>query len=209
MTPLGNGLSAAEDYENALTVGKAELSMLWRFGAAERDILVVQGNLAGMYNKLGQNEQALNMYREVYSGHLKLLGEEHGDTLAAAYNYVLPLIDLRRPGEVKSLMRKTIPVARRILSENSELTLSMNQVYALALYDDDGATLVDVREAVTTLEDSLRISRRVLGGAHPLTMAIELNLKGARMVLSAHEAAWRRTVTPPGYFLKFRHKYFT
>ena len=33
------------------------------------------------------------------------------------------------------------------------------------------------QEAVTTLEDSQRIARRVFGGAHPLTMGIEDSLQ--------------------------------
>ena len=45
----------------------------------------------------------------------------------------------------------------------------------------------DLREAVTTLEDARRIARRVLGGAHPLTEAIETSLREARAVLRARE----------------------
>ena len=58
--------------------------------------------------------------------------------------------------------------------------------YAEALYNDDGATLDDLREAVTTLEDATRIARRVLGGAHPTAVAIEANLQKARAALRAH-----------------------
>ena len=50
---------------------------------------------------------------------------------------------------------------------------------------DDDATLDDLREAVTTLEDVGRIARRVFGGAHPLTMDIEENLR--RAALAARE----------------------
>ena len=49
----------------------------------------------------------------------------------------------------------------------------------VALYLDTGATLDDLREAVTTLEDTERTARRVLGGAHPLTKSIELALRKA------------------------------
>ena len=59
--------------------------------------------------------------------------------------------------------------------------------FAQSLYKDPAATLDDLREAVTTLEDTVRIARRVLGGAHPLTSAIELNLQNARAALRAHE----------------------
>ena len=55
----------------------------------------------------------------------------------------------------------------------------------MALYKDAGATLGDLREAVTTLEDTARIARRVLGGAHPVTSAIEDESRDARDALYA------------------------
>ena len=63
-------------------------------------------------------------------------------------------------------------------------------IYAAALNNDPSATLDDLRESVTTLEDTAPIARRVLGGAHPLTGAIENNLRDARAALRARE-------TPP------------
>ena len=50
-----------------------------------------------------------------------------------------------------------------------------------------GATLDDLREAVVTLEDSERIARRVLGGAHPTTVGIESSLENSREALRARE----------------------
>ena len=52
---------------------------------------------------------------------------------------------------------------------------------------DDGAPLDDLREAVTTLHDAALIARRVLGGAHPLTVGIERSLQKARAALRARE----------------------
>ena len=49
------------------------------------------------------------------------------------------------------------------------------------------ATLDDVRKAATTLEETDRTARRVLGGAHPLTSVIENNLLLARAALRARE----------------------
>ena len=57
----------------------------------------------------------------------------------------------------------------------------------IILYFDAGATLEDLREAVTTFEDIVRIARRVLGAAHPLTTGIEKQLQNARVVLRARE----------------------
>ena len=65
--------------------------------------------------------------------------------------------------------------------------LTMRWIYVMALYKDDGATLDDLREAVTTLEDAERIARRVLGGAHPDTVGIENDLRHARAALAARE----------------------
>jgi len=53
-------------------------------------------------------------------------------------------------------------------------------IYAAALCQADGATLDDLREAVTTLEDTERIARRVLGGAHPTAVRIEQALRAVR-----------------------------
>ena len=64
----------------------------------------------------------------------------------------------------------------------------MRSVYAETLYIDPGATLADLREAVTTLEETERMARRVLGGAHPITGGIEAALRDARAVLRAREA---------------------
>ena len=56
--------------------------------------------------------------------------------------------------------------------------------YARALYLVTDATLDDLREAVTTLEETARLARRVLGGAHPTTVWIEGALQGARTKLA-------------------------
>ena len=180
MTLLGNGLSAAKHDDDALSVYEAELAIMRRVGASESDILVVQTNLARTYQFLGRNEEALQLKRDVYSGLLRLNGEEHEETLRAANNYASSLNQLRRFEEAKSLMRKTIPAARRVFGEAHRLTLKMRWIYAMALCCDPDATLDDLREAVATLEDVVPTARRVLGSAHPTTMRIEEDLQNAR-----------------------------
>ena len=87
-------------------------------------------------------------------------------------------------------------MARRILGNSNDLTLKMNKIYAETLYEDNGATLDDLREAVTTLEEIDRTARRVFGGAHPTTVRVELSLRNARavlhLVLRARETPSRR-----------------
>ena len=81
-----------------------------------------------------------------------------------------------------------MPVARRVLGESHQLTLKMSWAYALSLYKADSATLDDAREAVKTLEETERTARRVLGGAHPLTLDLESGLRTARAAFATRDA---------------------
>ena len=204
MTVLGNGLHGADHHEDALSVEEAELAMLRRLGTSEHNMLIAQSNLAVTYASLGRHERALQIKRDVYSGRLKLNGEASRETLLTANNYASSLANLGRFEETKSLLRKMIPVARRVLGESHDNVIRMKWNYALALYKDAGATLDDLREATTTLEDTERITRRVFGGAHPATTAHEASLRDARAALRAREGdveSLRDAVaamTPPG-----------
>ena len=187
MSLLGNCLHDADQYEDALSVREAELSMQRRLGAPEGIILSAEGNLANTYRMLGRFEEAVRMQRVAYYGLVRLNGEEHRSTLLAAHNYAVTLKGLKRFEEAKSVLRKMMPVARRVLGENDETTLKMRWIYGQSLYWDTGATLDDLREAVTIIEDTERIARRVFGGAHPLTTGIEDELRKARAALRARE----------------------
>ncbi len=190
MNRLGNGLHGAGHNEEALSVGEAEMSMLRRLGDTENNLLIAQSNLANTYEMVGRLEDVLRLKRDVYSGFLKLYGDEHITTLRAAHNYANSLLDLKRFEEAKVLMCKTIPVSRRVLGESMELTLAMRTNYAMALYEDDGATLDDLREAVTSMAETAPIARRVFDAAHPATLCHEGALRNARAALRARE-------TPP------------
>ena len=187
MTQLGNGLYAADHHEDAVSVTETELAVMRRLGAPPDHMLGVQANLASTYQRLGKYDEALRVRRDVYSGRLKLQGGEHPRTCIAANNYASSLISLQRFKEAKELLRKTTPVARRVLGESSENTLNVRLNYAAALHNNEGATLEDLREAVTTFEEAERIARRVLGGAHPMTVGIGEPLRLARAALRARE----------------------
>ena len=187
MRQVANGLAAVDHDEDALTVEEAQLSLMRRLDYSEEGLLTMQENLAVSYARLGRVEEALLMQRDVYSGRMKLDGEEHARTFLAANNMASSLMHLQRFGEVKALMRKTMPVARRALGDSRDLTLRMRKIYAEALYKDPGATPDDLREAVTTIEDVERAARRVLGGSHPAVLEFERSLREAREVLAARD----------------------
>jgi hypothetical protein len=148
-------------------------------------MLIVQGNLANTYQLLRRDEEALHLRRDVYSRIVKLKGEEHEDTLREAICYASNLIDTQRHAEAKSLMRKTVPKARRVFGETHEHTLTMRTNYARALHTDPDATLDDLCEAMETLEVLERTAQRILGGPHPLTVQIELSLQDTRAARAA------------------------
>ena len=102
----------------------------------------------------------------------------------------MSLIGAKRFKEAKSVLRKTISVAQRVCGRNDARTHQIRCNYAMSLYEDPAATLDDLREAVTMLEEIEPTARRVLGGAHPDTTRIENALRSARAELRARD-------TPP------------
>ena len=100
-------------------------------------------------------------------------------------------MQLNRFEEAQSLLRKIMPVARRVCGEHNIIAIRMRMNYGQVLYFNNGATLDDLREAVTTLEETERSARRVLGAAHPHAKMFEQSLLNARAALRAREG-------PPG-----------
>ena len=96
MQQLGSGLDEAERHAEALAVKEAELSTMLRIGASAQNILIAQGNLASAYHTNKRYELALAMQRDVYHGTLRLLGEEHSETLREANNYAISLLRQNR-----------------------------------------------------------------------------------------------------------------
>ena len=78
-------------------------------------------------------------------------------------------------------------MARRVLGEGNEHTLRLGWNYAQCFYKDNAATLNELHEAVSTLENTDRIARRVLGSEHPLTVGIQDALRRTRAALRARE----------------------
>ena len=169
--------------------------MLRRIGYTEKRILAVQNNLANTYQQLGRLEEALRLRQEVYSGYSNICDENDNTrslTVRAGNNLVSSLIGLNRYTEAKALAHKTLSMARRVFGEHDLITLNMSLNYTMALYADPGATLGDLREAVSTLEGMEPTALRVFGSSHPMTTGVEDELRRARAALRARE-----TPSPP------------
>ena len=119
---------------------------------------------------------------------MKLDGDVNS-TFRAANNYADSLTHLTRHKEAKTLLRKNIPVARRIFGESDAYTLRLRWLYANCLWDYKNATLDDVAEAVETLESVAKVWKRFMGERHPETAKVLSSLKHAREKLRLRRTA--------------------
>ena len=151
--------------------------------------LDASGTLSSMaicYNMLGQADRALELERRLYRMHLKRDPRlTDPDTILAANNLAGSLVRGKLYAEAKALLKTIIPTSRRSLGDDHPITLNLRGSWAQAIYVDartsDEEDLVD---AVTTCEDCLRISRRVMGPTHPKHLCWVDELRRARAVLA-------------------------
>ena len=115
------------------------------------------------------------------------VGDGVGDTVGAGVGVLVEVVDVVGAGDGSLVGEGVGPGDGGQLSPGKVgLRLVQVRPYATTVRDD-GATLDDLREAVTTLEDAERIARRVFGGAHPLTTGMEEELQDTRAALHARE----------------------
>ena len=98
-----------------------------------------------------------------------------------------------RPRERGSYPAKRVRnISRELQRSIKELQRSITpppgEERAFLLYQYDGASLDDLREAMATLEETAPIARRVLGSSHPLALSIENYLQDAHDSVRAREA---------------------
>jgi hypothetical protein len=199
---LGNVLFDAGDHEDALLARQAELSLMKRVGAPGDRMLALQTRVGYSYNALGRNEEALPLQRDVYSGRLKLYGENHQETIWSAGYLANSLYRTRRFNEGKALLRKVIPVARRVLGKGNIDVVRLRWSYGCFLYRAPDATLDDIREAVATLEETYSTVRRVFGAEHTYTREMDPHdLRLAQAELRAREGKWLGISDALGYDL--------
>ena len=183
---LAGGLYATENYEVALSVQEAQLSMMRRFGASQHSLLVTQGNLASTYQLVGRPEDALRLRRVVYRGVLQRYGEDSVEANTEALNLALILRDTGNDPEAKELLRARIPVAERSLGRENYVYFRLRWLYANSLADVAPCDLV---QAEALLDDTYTRFRRVMGGGHPDTAEIHECLLDTRRDLARARAS--------------------
>ena len=130
MTLLANGLSSAGYNEHvARERGRVGYEAATRRSADS--ILTYCGNLAVTYVPSLDGSKNACKCNATCTLDVKLNGEEHGATLDLPQPRPAPYRPkaFKKPG---ALMRKSVPVARRVLGENCELTIRLRWNYAVA-----------------------------------------------------------------------------
>ena len=79
--------------------------------------------------------------------------------------------------EARSLMRKHLPIARRVVGPDHEITYGIIETLAGAMFQNALAPRKDLVEATEMLTKQLKRLRQVLGAAHPDTQRHEGYLK--------------------------------
>ena len=165
---LGNALGSASRHEERLGVLEALWSVYMRRGAPQDHLLAVRANIAVCHGRLGREEQALEMRREIYATSIEI-GQAGDVIFRHALNLTKSLIDAKRYAEVQSFLSEQIPKARRALGVHDEIFLRLRLNYATSL--SDGAAARDDLVKAKTLQVELSSTiRRVFGPSHPLTI---------------------------------------
>ena len=115
MNMLGNGLHAAKQHEDALSVREVELSMRRRVGIIATQHCVSLGNLASSYQMASRLEDAFGCGSILWS--LETQRSKNRETLREANNYASTLVNSNRLKRSQVSVAESIPVARRVLGE--------------------------------------------------------------------------------------------
>ncbi len=105
-------------------------------------------------------------------------------TLNLAGNLGRTMIKVKKYAEARNLLGGRVPVAIQVLGKEHHVTTRLRWFYCQAIYKDADATLGEVREAVTMLEDVAITSRRVFGAEHPTARGCQYALDEARLLAS-------------------------
>ena len=150
------------------------------------DLMIVrtQTDIAGCYDTLGQHELAYPIMARAYAKRVAKVGAAEPATLNLAGNLGRTTLKLKKYAEARDLLGGRVPVAIQVLGKEHHVTIRLRWFYCQAIYKDADATLGEVREAVTMLEDVAITSRRVFGAEHPTARGCQYALDEARLLAS-------------------------
>ena len=155
----------------------------WHFDDAEAALSTITSDLehmhgadaiASAYESAGRLEKAITLYEQVLPDSIRVLGEDHPNTLASRNNLAYAYESAGRLEEAITLYEQVLADRIRVLGEDHPDTLTSRNNLAGA-YRAVGR----LTEAIALFEQVLPDSIRVLGEDHPNTLVLRNNLAGA------------------------------
>ena len=152
----------------------------WHFEDAEAALSTITSDLehmqgadaiASAYVSTGRLSEAIALLEQVLTDCVRVLGEDHPDTLASRNNLAGAYESAGRLNEAITLYEQVLPDRIRILGEDHPDTLASRNNLAGA-YESAGR----LNEAITLYEQVLPDSIRILGEDHPNTLGSRNNL---------------------------------
>jgi hypothetical protein len=142
---------------------------------AAGDLLRARGRALYLLNELGDSTgQAISTGQALLADQLRVLGDDHPDTLASRGNLAGAYESAGRLGEAIPLLEQNLTDRLRVLSDDHPSTLTSRGNLAYA-YRSAGR----LGEAIPLLEQNLTDRLRVLSDDHPSTLTSRNNLAGA------------------------------
>jgi len=183
---VGRALSAVNNFEDAFVVEKAALEYYEHVAPDYvENIITLRGNMAVSLSRLGREEESLSIKRECYQYLVHHEGKTSERAMFQAYNIAVSLAHLQKNTEAISLMREQLPLVKRVLDNDHELTLKFQKLYAKTLFaPPDGPWSEEKVRARGLMEAFTRSARRVLGPAHPETRHGEKLLETMTKILA-------------------------
>ena len=147
----------------------------WHFDDAEAALSTITSDLehmqgadaiASAYVSTGRLSEAIALLEQVLTDCVRVLGEDHPDTLASRNNLAGAYHAAGRLTEAITLYEQVLPDRIRVLGEDHPSTLTIRNNLA-ATYRSAGR----LTEAITLFEQVLTDRTRILGTKHPDTLA--------------------------------------
>ena len=155
----------------------------WHFDDAEAALSTITSDLehmqganaiASAYHAAGRLDEAITLYEQLLTDRIRVLGEDHPNTLTTLNNLAGAYESAGRLDEAITLYEQVLTDSIRVLGKDHPNTLTTLNNLAGA-YESAGR----LDEAITLYEQVLTDSIRVLGKDHPNTLTTLNNLAGA------------------------------
>ena len=152
----------------------------WHFDDAEAALSTITSDLehmhgadaiANAYVSAGRLSDAIPLFEQLLTDYIRILGEDHPNTLTSRNNLADAYLDAGRLSEAISLYEQVLTDSSRILGEDHPNTLTTRNNLACA-YESAG----HLTEAITLYDQVLTDSIRILGEDHPNTLTTRNNL---------------------------------